>query len=163
MALNAQEILFKGRAIFEKAIADEALAQGHYLTGNLERSQTATVTIRPDETILEGEIAYYANILNEGVRPEKASMKQFPFVVKFFELRGLAPKEAKQAAAATIRKWMKEGMPTANSYAYSSNGRRKQLLTVAIKRAGKKVDTEISKAVDKEIDTLFRLTKNEKI
>lgn len=163
MSKTTIDILFKGRKIIDDAIRAESRSQGHYLTGSLERSLTATIAEFSTETILRGEVAFYANILNEGVKAEKASMKQFPFVVKYWQLRGLDEKAAKRAAAATIKKWMKEGMPTAASSRFSRDGERKQLLTRAIKKVSKKVDDTISKAFSVELDKVFIKTKSETI
>lgn len=163
MSKTTRDILFKGRKILDDAIRKESRDQGHYLTGGLERSLTATVAEFSTETILEGYVADYANILNEGVQPERASMKQFPFLVKFWQLRGLDEKSAKRAAAATIRKWMKEGMPTKASYRFSKNGERKNLITRAVGKVSTKVDTTIMNSFSTEIDREFLRTKSETI
>lgn len=163
MSKTARDILFKGRKLLDDSIRKESRDQGHYLTGGLERSLTASVTEGSNETILEGEIVFYASILNEGVRPEKASMKQFPFLVKYWQLRGLDPKSARRAAAATIKKWMKEGMPTKASSRFSKTGQRKEMITKAISKVSARVDAVITGDLSKEIDTEFLKTKSETI
>lgn len=163
MSKSTSDILFKGRKILDDSIKKEIRNQGHFLTGNLERSLTATLTEGNNETILEGEIAFYAGILNAGVSPERASMKQFPFLVKFWQLRGLDPKTAKRAAAATIRKWMKEGMPTNASKRFSKTGQRKGALSIALARVSKRVDEVIVTDLSREIDKEFMKTKSETI
>jgi hypothetical protein len=163
MSKTTRDILFKGRKLLDDSIKKESREQGHYLTGGLERSLTATVTESADVTVLEGEVAFYANILNEGVRPEKASMKQFPFLVKYWMLRGLDEKAAGGAAAATVKKWMKEGMPTKASSRFSKTGQRKEMLTRAIGKVSKRVDTVIMGDLSKEVDKEFLKTKSETV
>ncbi len=160
---SSREILFVGRRIIEKAIQDEATAQGHYLTGNLERSLTAEVDEAQDHTTVTGEVAGYARILNDGFEARAASMRQFPFLVKYWMLRGLPENRAKWAAAATIRKWMRKGMPTATSFVHLRTGQRKQMLDNAMKKTLPKADKAIIKGYGDELDRVFREVKNETI
>ncbi|MEJ7831175.1 MAG: hypothetical protein WKF91_23415, partial [Segetibacter sp.] len=85
------------------------------------------------------------------------------FVVKFWQLRGLDLKNAKRAAAATIHKWMKEGMPTRGSSRFSKTGQRRQMLNIAMKKVSSRVDSVISGDLSKEIDKVFLKTKSETV
>lgn len=160
---SSREILFVGRRIIEQAIRQEAIAQGHYLTGDMERSMTATVTESAKQTTVEGEMAGYAQILNEGFAASSASMRQFPFLVKFWMLRGLPEERAKRAAAATIKKWMREGMPTASSATHAKEGQRRRMLDNALTKALPEADQAVMKGFSDEIDKVFQMVKSETV
>jgi hypothetical protein len=160
---DSVDILMKGRQILNDAIRKEARAQGHFLTGAFESSLTATVTKAGNETVIEGEALYYQKYLEDGFLAKSASMKQFPFLVKYWQLRGLTVKDAKRAAAATIRKWMKEGMPTAASHSHSSTGSRQDQIKTAFQKSEKKIDSAIIGGFDRGHSTKFNKTKSETI
>lgn len=152
---QAYEILLLGRKEYTKAIDDEIDRQGHTLTGNLKRSQTAEVEISVNNTIIKGLIANYGVILDKGVKPARASFKQFPFLVEYFKQRGYDDGTAKGYAAATIKKWMKEGMSTNTSRRFSRSRERQYFLRIALRKAAKKANVIITKAFSEEFKNIF--------
>lgn len=78
---------------------------------------------------------YGKKYVNVKMDAAKASMKQFPFMIKYIMRRkSLSELEAKPIAAACIKKWMKEGRPSKGSYQYSKTGERTGFIEVAEKR-----------------------------
>lgn len=161
--MTANELLQKVDVIIATQLVDELRAQGHYNTGALEESIEGKISTKKGAHVLEGSAAYYAMILHHGFGPEKASWKQFPFLVEYFRTKGFAEKEAKGIAAATIRTWMREGMPSSGSYAYSSNGRRLEVIAIVKKAINGKVNFEVKKGLDQIINQKFHETKSETI
>jgi hypothetical protein len=155
--------LEKGGRAIKKAMATELKQQGHRLTGSLEQS----ISFRAEKIAGGWAMTVTANdyqkYLNWGVAPAKASFKQFPFVVLYFIQRGLQEQEAKRAAAATIRKWMKEGSPTRGSFKYSKNGARLKFLDATDAKSWQAVDAAVRQGLDEEIDKTFHKTKSETI
>lgn len=149
--------------LLKDSTAKELKAQGHYLTGALAQSITPAVVKIPGGWHLVVTSMDYQKYLHYGVAAEKASFKQFPFIVRYWQKRGLELKEAKGAAAATIRKWMKEGMPTRASLVYSTTGTRLKFLDDAYRQSWANVNDKITKAIDLEIDKEFHKTKSETI
>jgi hypothetical protein len=145
------------------ATASELKAQGHHLTGALAQSIKPSVVKIPGGWSLQISSLNYQKYLHWGVAAAKASFRQFPFVVQYFRKRGLTEKEAKGAAAATIRTWMKEGMPTNNSLVYSGTGTRLKFLDDADRKAWPAAGAAISSAIDNEINKVFHQTKSETI
>lgn len=161
--LTMEKLLKQVDAIILPQIIDELRAQGHYNTGKLEESLESEIVVKNQDGSLEGSALYYALILHHGFGPEKASFKQFPFLVEYFESKGKSEKEAKQYAAMTIRKWMKEGMPTAHSYSYSSNGERLNVISLVKKAVNGKINFAMSKGIDQIVNQKFHETKSETI
>lgn len=169
---SAREILFLGRKVFEDALKKELRGQGHYLTGAAEGSLTVTLDEAKDKAGIAGEGVFYIGILNDGVKANRIpyggigngakTSKYIQGLIRFWRLRGLGEKEAVRAAFATAKKHKREGMPTRGSYAFSSNGRRKNNL-LALKRASTQVDKIISAAIDAEYQTYFSKIKEETI
>jgi hypothetical protein len=162
--MKSIEAIYRGaQKILEKAIRDESRAQGHYLTGAMEESLDANNQKQADADVLEGTAINYTKYVNEGVRAESASFKQFPFLIRYFQLRGLPEEEAKRAAAATIRVWQKEGMPTEASSRFSKNRKRKQMIEDAIKDASNALDKYMSTSLDAAVSKEFLKEKSETI
>ena len=155
MALGDQTLKLVG----EKAVEDlrkELDDQGHTLTGALDKSITADVEGDGLDILAEGYMKY----VNDGFPAKSASMKQFPFVVKYWQQRALGEEEAKRAAAATIHKWMKEGMPTGTSMAHSRNERRTKAIREALEN-NNQIDTYIEVGLDSELDDIWEMDKTE--
>ncbi len=147
-------VYFKMEEILEKIISQlkqELEAQGHKLTGTLERSLTAKVVSLPNGQ-REGQILgkYYAVYLEEGVPAKnipfspgsgKKYSKYIAGLIRFFELRGRNPVEAKRAAFATAHKQKRYGLPTPGSYLFAKNGRR----TLAIRTTVRQMVPEIER------------------
>jgi len=133
---NILKTNFERALLYLVGIAKSELkAQGHRLTGNLERSLQYEVEKKLNTITGKIYIAEYGVILDKGVKPSRipyskgSGAKTSEYIAgltRFFELRGLDFKEAKGAAFATAykQKIAREGMPTRNSYTFSSNGRR---------------------------------------
>jgi hypothetical protein len=160
---DSVQILKRGAEILEEAIRKEARDQGHFLTGAFESSLSIAIVDDGNKSAIQGEALYYHRYLENGFPAARASMKQFPFLVRYWQLRGLSITQAKRAAAATIRKWMKEGMPTANSGQYSKTGSRTDQVTTAYGKVEKRIDAVIMQAFDSGHRIAFGKTKNETI
>lgn len=162
--MKSIEAIYRGgQRIIEKAIREESRAQGHYLTGAMEQSLDASNKREGDTDVLEGTAINYTKYVNEGVRAESASFKQMPFLIEYFKKRGLPEKEAVGAAAATIRVWQREGMPTAASSRFSKNRKRKQMIEDAIKHIERSLDSYMSKSFDDAVNQQFLKEKSETI
>lgn len=157
--MSIEELLRKADALLSEEMKTELRRQGHYNTGALDQSIEGSI----HNDHLEGTANYYAAILDAGYGRERASMRQFPFLVQFFESKGHNEEDAKRYAAMTIKKWMKEGVPTANSSSYSETGRRTQFIAIVKKAINGKVNTVMNDGLDKIINEKFHETKSEKI
>jgi hypothetical protein len=99
--------------------------QGHYLTGTLERSIQSKQTTSGGKTVIEIEALDYADDLFEGKPPEHIDQSDIAGLTVYAQKRfGLSGKSAIKAAVAIARKHREEGMPTQNSYQFSSTGER---------------------------------------
>jgi hypothetical protein len=157
--MTLTELLHKVDGIISQELKLELRAQGHYNTGALDQSIEGTV----NGNSLEGHANYYAAILHHGFGPEKASMKQFPFLVRYFESKGRDEATAKQLAAMTINAWKRDGMPSGGSYAYSETGARTQVIAIVNKAIQGKVNSTMSAGLDKIVNQTFNETKSETI
>lgn len=153
------ELLTKVDPLISEAMKVELRAQGHYNTGALDHSIQGEI----EAGHLVGTANYYAAILHHGYGPERASMKQWPYVKRYFLTKGYDDAEAGRIAAMTIRAWQREGMPTRGSYAYSETGQRKNFIAIVKKAISGKIDTFVSKGLDKIVNDKFHETKNETI
>lgn len=141
----------------------ELRAQGHYLTGALERSIVSTQTSSGDKSVIEMDALDYADDLFEGVPPEHIDQSDITGLTKYAEKRfGLSGKAAIKAAIAIARKHAKEGMPTKNSYRYSSTGERLFANVEAYNKHESEFDqlleTGVSQELDQYIDKTFDQT-----
>jgi hypothetical protein len=169
---NNVEILQSARQVIEQAIREELRAQGHYLTGSLERSLTADFTLG-NTTIMQGEALFYGQILNDGVSPARipfsgstgngGTSAYIEGLKRYFMLKGLSDQEALRAAFATAHVHKREGMPSQGSSQYSSNGRRLKAIETAWNDSSRRVDRVLDNAYQREIDKTFMQTKSETI
>lgn len=150
-----QEIYAVAVSYINNFLKDEFKDQGHHLTGAYENSLDATIQQNGNSIDLEGFGLFYGTFVNDGIPPAHASMKQFPFLVRYFLARGLGLKEAKGAAAATIHTWMKEGMSTAASKRFSVTGERQNFLTDAFTKNDSKLDNFMGRQYDTMVDDLY--------
>lgn len=157
------DIYKQASGLIEGIIRHEIVVQGHHLTGALERSIDHNISAKKNTDILEGFAVYYSHFVEEGVPAVSASFKQFPFVVAYFIQRGLEEKEAKAAAAATIKIWMKQGMSTQASKRFSDSGSRQHAIESAFVGNEEKVDDFITRGLDKVVEERFQLEKSETI
>jgi hypothetical protein len=165
-------ILNSARRVIDKTIIDELRAQGHYLTGSLERSFTAEIT-EGNLTIIQGMALGYGQILNDGVTPARipfsepsgrgGTSKYIQGLFQFWRLKGLNEKEALRAAFATAKIQKREGMSTKASVRFSKNGRRQEAFDQSFRRVSKRIDQQIARDFDKAVSRVFNQTKTETI
>jgi hypothetical protein len=161
--MTITQLLQSADTIIANELKSELRAQGHYNTGNLEKTLKGLVTKQGDTSSLIGTAPYYALVLHHGFGPEKASFKQVPFLINYFLSKGYNPKEAKSFAFATVKKWMVEGSPTKGSYAYSTTGARLKVIEIVNKAISPKVNSTMSDGLDAIINSKFHETKSETI
>lgn len=156
--------IYKGaERLINDIIRRESTAQGHFLTGAMEDSFDSSYRKSGRADLMEGFAVYYTKFVNDGVPAEKASMKQFPFLVSYFRKRGLQENEAKGAAAATIKTWMKEGMSTQASKRFSSTGSRQNFVENSIAGNEARIDDYMTDNFDFAVDELYHKEKSETI
>ena len=109
-------------------IIKEIVAQGHRLTGKMEESLDSKIFKKGKAEVMQGFAIEYTKWVNEGFPAASASFKQVPFLIEYFKKRGYEEKEAVSFAFATVKKWMKEGMPTQASKRFSSTGSRTNMI-----------------------------------
>lgn len=151
-------------------IRKEMIAQGHHLTGAMEDSLDSDVFKQKKADVMEGFSVYYTKFVNEGFPAKSASFKQIPFLVEYFIKRGFpiasttpGTTTAVQMAFATIKKWMKEGMPTQASKRFSSTGSRTNMIENSFEENRAKLDEYMSSGFDFVIDEHYRKEKSETI
>ncbi len=161
--MTIEQIYEGAEKLINQIIRKESDDQGHYLTGAMNDSLNYKVVNSGKATVMEGFAVSYTRFVNDGVPSESASMKQFPFLVRYFLKRGLPEKEAKGAAAATIKVWMKQGMSTQASKRFSSTGGRQHFVESAFTGNENKIDDFIGNSFDYYVDELYHKEKNETI
>lgn len=161
--MDITALLNKCDTIIEDELKKELKAQGHYNTGKLESSLDSDIKTTGADGHLIGTGPYYAMILHHGYGPEKATWKSFPALIDYFKSKGKSEKESKAIAAATIMSWMKSGMPTAGSYAYSTTGERLNVVEIVNKAISPAVNKLMSDGLDSIINDVFHETKSETI
>jgi len=162
--------IYKGAVVLiNQELRKEMVAQGHHLTGAMEDSLDSEISKKAKADILEGFAVYYAQFVNDGFPARSASMKQFPFLLEYFIKRGFPVASsggnttAGQMAAMTIKKWMKEGMPTQSSKAFSRTGSRTQMIENAFVGAENKIDEYMTNGFDFVVEERFQKEKSETI
>jgi hypothetical protein len=158
-----EEIYAGAEILINEILRKEIVDQGHHLTGAMEDSLDYKVLKTGKAQVMEGFAVDYTRYVNNGVPAQSASMKQFPFLKAYFTKRGLSEKEAGGAAAATIKKWMKEGMSTQASKRFSKTGARQRMIESAFTGGGNKIDEYMGNAFDFGIEQKFQETKSETI
>lgn len=144
-------------------IRKEYRAQGHFLSGDLERSINSSIYKRGVESILDGYALDYARTLEEGLDPSEISFKMFPDMVQYFLKRGLGPADAAKAAKFTILKWKKEGLSTQASKRFSQTGARQHAVESVFVGKQNTIDSYMLSSFDQGIDEQFYKTKSETI
>lgn len=158
-----KEIYAGAFRLINELLRQELGDQGHRLTGALEDSLDAVQSKDGKADILTGTAAYYAKFVQDGFPAGSASMKQFPFMVRYFQQRGLQEEDAKRAAAATIRTWMNQGMPSVTSKAFSKTGSRTDFARNAFVGAQARIDEYMTNSIDFGVEEQFQKTKSETI
>lgn len=161
--MEFRKALEKGAKILEKELIKELAAQGHNNTGALASSFTHMFGFEGNSSVIEGYANDYAQILDEGYGSSSVSWKQLPFLIEYFQSKGLPAKEAKQAAAATIVVWKRDGVPSKRSARFSRTGNRTNFIETVEKAFISIVDNAILSEIDKEVDKVFHKTKSETI
>lgn len=161
---SVQEIYRGAELLINNLIRKESSAQGHFLTGALEDSLEGDYSQKGSAELLEGFAVYYTRFVNDGVPAESASYKQAPFLIQYFQARGLSEQEAVAAAFATINTWKKEGgMPTQASKRFSDTGSRTNMIENALVGAQPIIDEYMSSSFDFMMEELVHEEKNETI
>lgn len=144
--------------------------QGHHLTGSLEDSIKGSRTASNNRVVLDVYGNDYINPVNTGVpaanipfdsnsRSGAKSSKYIEGLKQFAKIKfGLDDKAALGAAFAIAKKHEKEGMPTAASYAHSSNNRRTMSIEESYNQNEREYDTVIEAGLSREIDDLIDKT-----
>lgn len=159
--IRIEDIFFRVGAIINEAIRLEFEAQGHSLTGEFARSLKTKMDINSRTATLSGTSVKYAQILEEGLKPEEINDRMLPGLINYFQLRGLPQVKAEQAARATLSVWKKEGMSTKASGRYSSTGERHHFIRRAFEKIN--IDSLMLNLMDEGIEQEFRKTKSETI
>lgn len=160
---RVDDIARLGADFINDLLRKELVAQGHHLTGTLEESIEAVVKTSGNTTTTEAFAAEYSKYVNKGFKATSATFKQTPFLVRYFQERGLDEKEAVSAAIATIKVWMKEGMPTSASRVFSDTGKRTDFIEEVFTKHGKEIDAFIVGKFDDYVEQLFQQEKSETI
>ncbi len=124
---------------------DELRQQGHVLTGKLINSMSFRVDEFSNQIVGVIEFEDYGRFVDTGVSASRipfsgrsgkgGTSKYIEGLIRFFKLRGLSGREAKQAAFATAMKHKREGMPTNASRRFSQNGDRKGFINKRLEKA----------------------------
>jgi hypothetical protein len=157
------EIYEGAERLINDFLRKEIIAQGHHLIGAMEDSLSQKTSSEKNKDIAEGFALYYTKFVNEGVPASSVSFKQAPFLIEYFKKRGLSEKEATAAAFATIKVWMKQGMPTQSSKRFSETGSRTNLIENSFVGHSKDVDEYMGNGIDFVIEELFQQEKSETI
>lgn len=164
-----EDILGEAGKALDNLIKQEISAQGHYLTGALDESLDHSVSKEGKVSAVEGTAAHYIQYVNDGFPAGSASFRQFPFLVEYFIKRGYPEFAAKgqltarQLAAMTINKWMKEGMPTQASKAYSQTGSRTNAIENTFTGHENTIDEIVENGMDFVVEERFQKEKSEVI
>lgn len=156
--------------LINEELRKEMVAQGHHLTGNMEDSLEKIIYKDGKADVMDGYAAYYSKFVNDGFPAKSASMRQYPFLLDYFIKRGYPVASSNPGtltagalAAMTIRKWMKEGMPTVASSRFSSVIRRKRMIENAFDNMKPKLDRFLSDSYDFIVEEKFQKEKSETI
>lgn len=160
--------------LIQEELRAELVAQGHRLSGKLEKSLQYKIEV--SSTIAIGRIYSedYGIFVELGVEPgripfgkQKGGGKKTSLyiqgLISFWEKRGLSGREAVSAAFATAKVHAREGMPSRASYRFSSTGQRTGFIKAVTERNldkigdiiaekyGHTVELEIAKQFDSRI------------
>ena len=148
-------------------LVKELKSQGHNNTGSLVSSIELVSKSIADDVVGEIYMNDYWEPLNTGVRANripyqrgsgKKSSKYIDGLIRYFQSKGLALNEAKNAAFATANKHKQEGMPTSASYRFSQNNKRIGFMDVVDKEYGyitQYIELEYQRDVQTALDNLI--------
>lgn len=156
--------IYKGAEPFINSfLRKEVIDQGHHLNGAMEESFSSEISQTKKADTMEGFAVYYTQFVNDGFPAASASFKQVPFLIEYFKKRGLGEKEATGAAFATVKVWMKQGMPTQASKRFSKTGSRQNMIESAFVGNESKIDEYIGNGLNFVVEERFQLEKSETI
>ena len=168
---DALEEIMKGLVSdLQKSLID----QGHNLTGRLHDS--IVYEVDQDGTTMVGRVLIeeYGVFVEAGVTADKipfdpsrkkgqgggGKSQYIQGLVRFWEHRGLSGREAVSAAFATARIHKREGMPSSNSFGYSSTGERtgfiRTVLDDSIPKISKMLEEKYLATVQLQLADAFR-------
>lgn len=166
---NISDIYDGAQRLIHQLIREEMVNQGHHLTGAMEASVHADIQTKGKRDIMDGYAVNYTQFVNDGFPAQSASFRQFPFLLEYFIKRGYPVHSsnggltAGSLAAMTIRKWMREGMPTQASKSYSSTGSRTNMIEAAFVGGDQKIDEYMGNSFDFVVEEKFQKEKSETI
>lgn len=145
-----------------KDIQEELRLQGHYDTGNLERSMDPRETYEGGTLVLEAYAAGYIEELENGLKPSEIVISEserqdlIEWVRRKISGGSFLPPET--IAGLIIQKWKREGKPLEGSKQYSKNGK----ILGAIKDSFENNEQEYFKRMDEaiEVELDYNLFKN---
>lgn len=159
-----KQTISKVSKTLEEGLAKELRDQGHYLTGELERSITSRENSTANGEDLEISALDYIDDLDQGKRPEHIDESDIAGLTRYAQLRfGYSGDQAVKAAVAIARKHRREGMPTKNSYVYSSTGERKFVIEETYDRNIGLFDQQIEDGLSNELDSFIDKTLDQTI
>lgn len=173
--MTVKEIYQGAENLINAFLREEFIAQGHTLTGAAEASLAMEYTKEGKSEVMTGTMLEYTKYVRDGVPAKSASMKQFPFLVDYFKLRGYPSTKdggftpgpdvvsAEALAAMTIKKWMKEGMSTEASKRFSKTGSRQHFVNEAFVSGGPKLDKYMTSSLDSMVNQEYLKEKSETI
>ncbi|MCZ2085372.1 MAG: hypothetical protein LC112_13980 [Flavobacteriales bacterium] len=146
-------------------IKKELRLQGHYLTGELERSFEEKEIFDEFEIVLEAFAFAFLKDLERGVPaseigPLDVNSDEFRGLVKWVRLRGLETAGERYMSASSIaeaiwRKWQKKGKPLETSKQFSKTGEILGAIETVFERKGDEVFSRIDDEVVLTIDKKF--------
>ncbi len=164
-----KDILKPAETVINKYLKQELIDQGHHHTGAAEESFHSETVSKGKAEVMHGYAIHYTQFLNDGFPAESASMSQFPFLLEYFTSKGFPVFSAQgnvtaaQMAAMTIKKWMREGMPTQASKRYSKTGSRTGLVESAFLAGGVEIDEQVGIGMDHVVEEYFQKEKSGKV
>lgn len=166
-----REILEEMMQTVQAAIRQEAKAQGHHLSGNLDESIEFEIIGDENSGNLLGRMyaADYSGYLEFGVSADRipytpggrgkgGTSKYIQALISFFEQRGLSDREATGAAFATATVHAREGMPTSGSKQHSTTGERLGFIKTAVGKSNDELANIIEEKYGKVIEIRFAKT-----
>jgi hypothetical protein len=145
-------------------IKKELRLQGHYLTGALEASLLEKEISESGGVTLTASALEYLEDLENFTQPEniKLSRAGFEDLKGWVLLRGMTTSTsvAEKIAFAILRKWKKEGRPTAASTAFSKTGQRTKAVEIAFEKNESNYFEMIDDTVLATLDNIFHEVKS---
>ena len=134
--------------ILLNAIKNEFVAQGHHLTGKTESQLTYEIKEEINSIVILGYGPDYVKRLNQGVPASQIPTSSdyirelIIYAAKRFNISG---KEAARAGYFIAKAHQKFGMPTPNSFKFSTTGQRTGFIDIALEKQQPFLDREFNK------------------